>query len=363
LEFDLPVVKFFSTFIISLLLLSCSMSTDERRETALDRSGQVSKEEKKIPTGMVYIEGGSYTMGSEEAYAEKHEGPEVTVEVSSFYMDTTEVTNSQYAEFVEETGYLTVAERVVDWEQIRQELPPGTPKPADSLFAPGALVFSPPKESVPLDNMHRWWKWVPGANWRHPLGPENDLEGKEDHPVVHIAYEDAKAYCEWAGKRLPTEAEWEYAARGKSGTSQFQWGDELTPEGKYLANFFQGDFPHANTIADGFERTAPVGSFPPNDYGLYDMIGNVWEWTSDLYRPDIKKQYAAMGVEGCRNPTGPEKSFDPNDPYATEKHVTKGGSHLCSDQYCSNYRPTSRMATSFDSGQSHLGFRCVKSAE
>jgi len=316
-----------------------------------------------VPSGMVFIEGGSYTMGSTDDYAEDHEGPEVKVEVSSFYMDTTEVTNAQYSAFVEETGYVTVAEREVDWEQIKLELPPGTPKPADSLFVPGALVFTPPPGEVPLDNMHRWWRWVPGASWRHPLGPETDLSGKENHPVVHIAYEDATAYCKWAGKRLPTEAEWEYAARGKGKNTQFQWGEELTPDGKYLANFFQGNFPYGNTAADGYDRTAPVGSFPPNDYGLYDMIGNVWEWTSDLYRPDIKVKYAAMGVKGCKNPEGPSSSYDPRDPHATEKHVTKGGSHLCSDQYCSNYRPSSRMATSFDSGQSHLGFRCVKSAE
>ena len=243
-------------------------------------------------------------------------------------------------------------------------MPPGTPKPADSLFAPGALVFSPPNGAVPLDNMMRWWSWVTGANWKHPYGPESDLTGKDNHPVVHIAYEDAVAYCEWAGKRLPTEAEWEYAARGgENSNSQFQWGEELTPNGDYLANFFQGDFPHANSAEDGFLSSAPVKSYPPNQLGLYDMIGNVWEWTADLYRPDIKKQYVAMDVKACENPVGPETSFDPTDPYATEKHVIKGGSFLCSEQYCSNYRPSSRMATSFDSGQNHLGFRCVKDLE
>lgn len=300
-------------------------------------------------------------MGSSEEYAENDEGPEIEVKVSSFYIDATEVTNAQYDEFVKETGYITVAEREVDWEQIKKELPEGTPKPPDSLFAPGSLVFTPPDDAVPLDNMLRWWRWQTGANWRHPYGPDSDISGKDDHPVVHMALEDAVAYCEWAGKRLPTEAEWEYAARGGSnGNSQFQWGEELTPNGKYLANFFQGDFPHDNSGADGYLSSAPVKTFPPNELGLYDMIGNVWEWTSDLYRPDTKRQYVAMGVRACENPTGPKTSYDPTDPYATEKHVIKGGSFLCSEQYCSNYRPTSRMATNFDSGQNHLGFRCVK---
>jgi formylglycine-generating enzyme required for sulfatase activity len=351
--------------VLSLVILSFVACTSaERREVASrnDESTLQDSESASVSTeGMVWIEGGTYTMGSSDSYAEAHEGPEVVVEVSGFYMDATEVTNSQYAQFVEATGYVTVAERDIDWEQIKQELPPGTPKPADSLLAAGSLVFSPPPGKVPLDNIHQWWLWVVGADWRHPLGPESNIEGKENHPVVHLAYEDVDAYCKWVGKRLPTEAEWEYAAKGNAEGKQFQWGEELTPEGKYLANFFQGDFPHDNHTSDGFERTAPVGTYPPNAYGLYDMIGNVWEWTSDYYRPDTKKEYVALGAKGCKNPTGPQSSFDPNDPYATEKRVVKGGSYLCSEQYCSNYRPTSRMATSFDSGQSHLGFRCVVS--
>ena len=349
-------------FTLSLFILAACDREEPNSEPAAERRRPLEKTAKapEAPEGMVFVKGGSYIMGSSDDYAEKDEGPEIEVKVSSFYIDATEVTNAEYAEFAEETGYITVAERQVDWEQIKKELPEGTPKPPDSLFAPGALVFSPPPGAVPLDNMQRWWSWQRGANWRHPYGPESDLSGKENHPVVHIAFEDAMAYCQWAGKRLPTEAEWEYAARGgESGTSQFQWGEELTPNGKYLANFFQGDFPHANSAADGFLSEAPVKSFPPNSIGIYDMIGNVWEWTSDLYRPDIKKQYVAMGVKACENPTGPKTSYDPTDPYATEKHVIKGGSFLCSDQYCSNYRPTSRMATSFDSGQNHLGFRCV----
>ncbi len=353
-------------YIFGLLMLigavSCSESPEAKSPQPAVTESESSK--KTVNTdGMVWIEGGVYTMGSEGDYAENHEGPEVTVEVSGFYIDTTEVTNAQYRKFVEETGYITLAEKDVDWDQLSKELPQGTPKPADSLLAAGSLVFTPPSGPVPLDDIRRWWRWQEGANWRHPFGPDSDLEGKDDHPVVHIAYEDAVAYCEWVGKRLPTEAEWEFAARGQSGDSQFQWGDELTPKGEYLANFFQGEFPYELRAEDGFEYSAPVGTFPPNSYGLYDMIGNVWEWTSDYYRPDIKKQYVAMNVQVCRDPRGPSSSYDPNDPYATEKRVIKGGSYLCSEQYCSNYRPTSRMATSFDSGQNHLGFRCVMSKE
>jgi formylglycine-generating enzyme required for sulfatase activity len=311
------------------------------------------------PEGMVLIPAGTFVMGSDANYAEAHEGPEIEVYVDSFFLDRTEVTNKEFGLFVASTGYQTVAERPVDWEQIRLELPYGVPKPHDSLLVPGSLVFSPPQGPVALNNLQHWWKWTPGASWKAPEGPGSGIQGREDHPVVHIAYEDALTYAEWAGKRLPTEAEWEFAARGNSENSQFQWGDELSPDGKYLANFFQGEFPFQNLASDGFGGTASVASFEPNGYGLYDMIGNVWEWTSDLYRPDIKKIYAAMGVKGCRNPTGPDRSFDPNDPDATEKRVIKGGSFLCSEQYCSNYRPSSRIATSHDSGQSHLGFRCA----
>ncbi len=321
---------------------------------------EVAAEPVAAPDGMVLIPGGKFVMGSASSYAEAHEGPEIEVVVDSFFIDKTEVTNAAFALFVEATGYVTIAERPVDWDLIKLDLPQGIPKPHDSLLAPGSLVFVPPSGPVSFDNIENWWQWKKGASWRAPEGPGSDLEGRSDHPVVHIAYEDAAAYARWAGKRLPTEAEWEYASREPGQNSQFQWGEELSPDGKYLANFFQGQFPYNNLLADGYARTAPVGSFAPNGHGLYDMIGNVWEWTADLYRPDTKKMYAAMDMKGCRNPRGPEKSFDPNDPYATEKRVTKGGSFLCSAEYCSNYRPTSRMATSHDSGQSHLGFRCVK---
>ncbi len=312
------------------------------------------------PEGMVLIPAGSYLIGSEDKYAQHSEGPEYPVKISAFYMDQSEVTNAQFAAFVEATAYVTVAERPVDWDELKKQLPPGTPKPADSLLQPGSLVFRP-HPAANLHDISQWWSWQIGANWRHPHGPDSDLEGLGNHPVVHIAFEDAQAYAKWAGKRLPTEAEWEIAARAGQHRA-FSWGTELTPAGEYLANFYQGRFPDGNTARDGYARTAPVMSYPPNEFGLYDMIGNVWEWTSDWYRPDTHVQNKSVSARGCINPAGPAKSFDPQEPLVP-KRVTKGGSYLCSEEYCSNYRPSARMATAFDSGQEHLGFRCVKSLD
>ncbi len=308
--------------------------------------------------GMVYIPAGEYLIGSEDQHAKTVEGPAYGAEISAFYIDKHEVTNAQYAEFVEATGYVTVAERPVDWNELKTQLPPNTPAPPDSMLLPGSLVFEPGITSN-LYDISQWWKWSIGTNWRHPHGPDSDLDGKDDHPVVHIAFEDAQAYAEWAGKALPTEAQWEVAARGGQMAQSFAWGSELRPNGQYLANYFQGTFPNDNIAEDGFERTAPVMSYPPNGYGLYDMIGNVWEWTSDWYRPDTHQQNKLLAnTRGCINPQGPSQSVDPQNP-RTPTRVTKGGSFLCTDQYCSNYRPSARMATAYDSGQEHLGFRCV----
>jgi formylglycine-generating enzyme required for sulfatase activity len=350
------------TFLIFLLSLSACESIIDSN-TAKDEEKNGDEKLKSAPKGMVFIEGGAFSMGSEDSEAKRDEGPEIMVKVSSFYMDEHEVTNAQFQEFVEVTGYKTVAERPVIWDELKKQLPPGTPKPHDSLLRPGSLILSP-KEYIPnFNDISLWWMWKNGVDWKHPYGPDSDIEGKENHPVVHIAFEDAQNYAEWAGKRLPTEAEWEYAARGGEGGTPFQWGNELTPNGAYLANFFQGDFPDRNTARDGFEKTAPVKSFPPNEYGLYDMIGNVWEWTNDWYRADAHALLRNSSKSKiCINPTGPEKSYDPTEPY-TPKRVIKGGSYLCSKQYCSNYRPSARMATAFDSGQEHLGFRCVKDIE
>lgn len=334
-------------------------STAESQKTSSPAINQTPPPSGEQPEGMAWIPGGKFTMGSEDQSAARVEGPEYLVEVSPFWMDTHEVTNAQFREFTEATGYKTVAERPVDWDELKKQLPPGTPRPPDEVLQPGSLIFAPPHQAVPLDDYSRWWAWQTGADWQHPHGPGSNIDGKDNFPVVHIAYEDAQAYADWAGKRLPTEAEWEFAARGGNPNQPFAWGDELTPKGKFLANFFQGNFPYENNGQDGFTGAAPIQSFQPNAYGLYDMIGNVWEWSSDWYRPDTHARNKLAGMAVCKDPSGPESSYDPAEPLA-EKRVIKGGSFLCSDQYCSNYRPSARMATATDSGQEHLGFRCVK---
>ena len=337
---------------------SCEYAVKKEVESAHGNEvvGVLERFSGSIPDGMVYVPGGKFIMGSDDASAKDSEGPEHEVEISSFFMDETEVTNAQFAAFVKSTGYVTVAERPIDWQELKKQLPPNTVRPADSMLEAGSLVFDPVPGVSNLYDISQWWKWQRGADWLHPYGPESNIDGKENHPVVHIAFEDAQAYANWAGKRLPTEAEWEYACRGGGKHDEFVWGDELTPEGKFLANFWQGTFPEYNSRNDGHIKTAPVKSYPANRFGLYDMIGNVWEWTSDWYRPDAHKLCAD---KPCLDPKGPSASMDPRDPLSP-KRVTKGGSYLCSEEYCSNYRPSARMATSFDSGQEHLGFRCVK---
>ncbi len=307
------------------------------------------------PPGMVWIPGGEFTMGSDDPQAYPHEKPAHRVMVDGFWISETEVTNRQFKKFVDETGYVTVAERKPTWEELSKNLPPEAPQIPDSLLSAGSLVFTPPAGPVLLNDYSQWWSFVEGANWRHPEGPNSDLEGRWDHPVVHVAYDDALAYCRWEGSRLPTEAEWEFASRGGLQRKRFSWGDELSIEGKWMANTYQGSFPVADTREDGFVATSPVRTFPANGYGLYDMIGNVWEWTSDLYDVDYFK---TIGEKITVNPTGPDQSFDPNEPYAT-KRVTKGGSFLCASNYCSNYRPAARQGTTIDSGSSHLGFRTI----
>jgi formylglycine-generating enzyme required for sulfatase activity len=275
------------------------------------------------------------------------------VYVDGFWMDKTEVTNEQFEKFVRATGYITVAERA----PTKEEFPTAPP---ENLVA-GSVVFTPTSEPVPLDDHYRWWSYVKGANWRHPLGPASDLKGKEKYPVVHVAYADCFAYAKWVGKRLPTEAEWERAARGGLDGRLYAWGDELKPGGKWMANIFQGQFPVHDTGEDGFVGIAPVAQFSPNGYGLYDMAGNVWEWCSDWYRPDYYAQLAKRGVV-ARNPQGPDTPFDPSEP-AERKRVQRGGSFLCTDQYCSRYMVGTRGKGEISSGSNHLGFRCVKAPE
>jgi formylglycine-generating enzyme required for sulfatase activity len=273
-------------------------------------------------------------------------------------MDEHEVTNAQFRRFVAATGYVTTAEKPPNWEEMRKSLPPDTPRPADNKLVPGSLVFTPPTEPVPTDNPGLWWTWTPGACWKHPEGPNSDLIGREDHPVVHVSWDDANAYARWAGKRLPTEAEWEYAARGGLVGKRFTWGSDPPTDSDSRGNIWQGTFPHKNTKLDGSERTAPVKSYPPNGYGLYDMAGNVWEWCSDWYRADAYLRRAGNGL--VINPAGPPDSWSPSERYAALR-VTRGGSFLCHVSYCESYRPAARRGTAPDTGMSHIGFRCVVS--
>jgi len=297
------------------------------------------------PDGMVLISGGSFTRGSDHGHPD--EAPVRTLSVSSFWMDRTEVTNAQFAAFVAATAYVTMAERKPDPKDF-----PGVP--VEKLLA-GSLVFTP-ADTDRLEDCHRWWRYQPNADWRHPTGPGSSITGKDNHPVVQVCWFDAVAYATWAGKRLPTEAEWEYAARGGIAGATFTWGaDQPGAGGKWQANIWQGPFPKSNTAADGHLTTAPVGSFAANGFGLFDMAGNVWEWCSDWYRPD------AYASASAKDPQGPADSIDPDEPGAV-KRVQRGGSFLCTDVYCKGYQPASRMKCTPDTGLNHTGFRCVKPA-
>jgi len=309
----------------------------------------------KSHAGMIWIKPGSFLMGGDNKQAYPDEYPKHKTAVHGFWMDATEVTNAQFAKFVNATWYITTAERKPDWNELKKQLPPGTPKPADSLLVAASLVFDPPKEAVNLNDYTQWWAWKKGASWRHPHGPGSNIKGKENYPVVHVSWFDAVAYCKWAGKRLPTEAEWEWAARGGLQNKIYPWGDEPVDEGKVKANTWQGHFPDRNTLRDKFYGLAPVASFAPNGYGLYDMAGNAWEWCADYYNSNYYKTVAGGAVD----PRGPTKSFDPDEPY-TKKRVIRGGSFLCNDSYCTGYRVARRMKSTEDSGMEHLGFRCVE---
>jgi formylglycine-generating enzyme required for sulfatase activity len=298
---------------------------------------------------MAWIPGGTFRMGSDKHYAD--ERPVHEVSVDGFWMDRTTVTNAQFRRFAEETGYITFAER--------------PPNPADypdadpDLLVPGSAVFYKTPGPVDLGNHYNWWRYVPGASWRHPYGPDSSIEGHDEYPVVHVTFEDAEAYANWAGKALPTEAEWEYAARGGLDGKEFVWGDEFAPGGVQMANTWQGEFPWQNLLSDGYELLAPVGSFPANGYGLFDMAGNVWQWTTDWYE---NKHNVAAGCCGDVNPFGGdrEKSYDPSAPgVPIPRKVIKGGSHLCAPNYCRRYRPAARMPEPLDTSTSHLGFRCI----
>ncbi len=339
----------------ALLLVAflCGCQSKPRTEATVQLSGQ-----SQAPEGMAWIPGGEFMMGGDPA----SEGlcatpglvgdatPAHLVYVDGFWMDKTEVTNEEFTKFVKATGYITVAERAPTKEEF-----PGVP--IDDLVA-GSVVFTATKERVPLNNHLQWWRYQRGANWRHPQGPGSDLTGKDKYPVVHISYYDAEAFAKWAGKRLPTEAEWEFAARGGKPGELYSWGNDLRPGGKWMANIYQGQFPVKDIADDGYEGIAPVAKFPANAFGLYDMAGNVWEWCSDWYRNDYYPQLSSTGAV-TRNPKGPDSSFDPAEPME-KKRVHRGGSFLCTEQYCTRYMVGTRGKGEVSTGTNHLGFRCVK---
>ena len=326
--------------ILFILLINCSEKTDKEIE------------------GMVWIPGGSFYQGAlvNDTLALLHEKPRHLVHIDGFYMDISPVTNKEFKNFVKETGYITTAERDVNWGELARQLPPGTDKPHDSLLKAGSLIFSKTKKPITdFSDFSQWWKWKIGANWKKPRG-DNDISGKDNYPVVHISYEDALSYCKWADKRLPTEAEWEYAARANRDDAIYYWGNDHDSL-KYKANTWEGQFPFENSKIDGYENLAPIKSFPANDFGLYGMAGNVWEWTSDWYNVNYYKDLLEDKA-ACHNPKGATHAFNPNNIYAQEK-VIKGGSFLCNINYCISYRISAKMSSTPDTSLEHLGFRAV----
>ncbi len=366
----------FLLFVISMVFFSCQNRPEGKPQKSVKMAPNKVEEISEtirvlkqkpvdvgIPSGMVWVPGGELMQGAaaKDTLAMAHEKPAHKVAVDGFFMDIDEVTNDQFQRFVEATGYITVAEQEIDWEEMKKQVPEGTAKPHDSIMKPGSLIFKKSKKPLPnLYDFSQWWQWSVGADWRHPGGPETDIIGKEHYPVVHISYEDALAYCDWEGRRLPTEAEWEYAARGGRDGATYAWGEDISILAK-MANTWEGQFPIENTKEDGFEGRAVVKSYRPNGYGLYDMAGNVWEWTSDWYNNKYYRERAAKN-EIAINPPGPDAPFNAQNPYVREK-VIKGGSFLCSDTYCASYRISARMGNSTDSAQEHLGFRTVVTVE
>lgn len=346
-------VKYFQILLILFLGLSSCNKKVESKTKDFDMP---------VPKNMIWVESKTFLMGAKptDKSAMKREKPAHKVTVDGFYIDATEVTNKQFRAFVKATKYITVAERKIDWEDLKKQVPAGTPKPHDSILQPGSLVFNKNVNAVVnMQNYSQWWTWKIGANWKHPYGSGTTIEGKDNFPVVHIALEDALAYCKWANRRLPTEAEWESAAQGTYSEAIFTWGDNT----KILdanANTWQGDFPTKNEPKDGFEFISPVKSYPANSIGLFDMAGNVWELTSDFFNVNY---YQDLDIsKPILNPNGAYKSYSPSNPYQVE-YVIKGGSFLCHESYCSSFRISAKMGVTIDSGSDHMGFRTVATPE
>jgi sulfatase modifying factor 1 len=342
------------TLVSALLFFAGCERRDHARTDQPDMPDSPAPAPGEAPPGMVWIPGGQFHMGSVRAGADINEGPVHTVYVDGFFMDTYTVTNARFREFVDATGYVTVAERAIDVQRLLSQAPPGTPPPPAELLAPGSMVFAPTERPVDLRDVSQWWRWVPGSSWRHPSGPSSTITGMDNFPVVHVAWEDAVAYATWAGKRLPTEAEWEFAARGGLPNMEYSWGLEGFDPEQPQANIYEGTFPLRPAAPK------PVGSYAANPYGLFDMAGNVWQWTSDWYRPDTYQRDHERGV--VANPTGPAAGMSPREGHEPMR-VTRGGSFLCSDTYCRGYRVSARSPGSPDTGTSHIGIRAVMTAE
>jgi formylglycine-generating enzyme required for sulfatase activity len=345
-----------ASFYQKILLINCFIlfifSSCKKEQTILKSSNMIA------PKGMVWVTGKTFTQGAKEydQMALPHEKPAHSVQVDGFFIDVTEVTNAQFKKFINETSYVTTAERPIDWEELKKVVPEGTPKPADSILVPGSLTFKKNVKAITsLEDYGQWWQWKIGANWRHPDGAGSSIEDKDNYPVVHISFEDAQAYCKWANRRLPTEAEWEVAAMGDLKNSVYTWGnDKKSLPSK--ANTWQGNFPLKNEKTDGYGEVAPVKSFPSNSIGIYDMAGNVWEYTADWYNVEYYEMLSSKGT--VANPKGATKPYNPQNRYEKEK-VIKGGSFLCNESYCASFRTSARMGMAENSSSDHIGFRTV----
>ena len=347
-------------FFCSLFLFT--YCTQNRKNQSTKNTLIPQKKDSLNPKGMIWVAEKTFLMGAkkDDKFAMMREKPAHKVSVDGFYIDAHEITNEQFYKFVKATNYITVAERKIDWEEMKKNLPAETPKPADSILQPGSLIFNKAAKNVAsMNNYIQWWTWKIGANWKHPEGPGSSIEGKENLPVVHVALEDALAYCKWANRRLPTEAEWESAAQGQFEENIFVWGNSYEDLNSN-ANTWQGTFPTQNLSEDGFQYIAPVGSYPPNNIGLFDMAGNVWEMTSDLFSTNY---YQSLDPDIVyKNPTGAKTSYNPGNPYQTEITI-KGGSFLCHDSYCASFRISAKMGMEPNSSSDHIGFRTVVTKE